>query len=327
MRILVLTADFPPAQWSGIGTAVSHQVGALRELGADVEVLTRERLAGTRFPIEVRADDVVHLHSLSLAELALELTRRYSLPLVYTAHSLLEREVGHRAPEWVALQRRVMDAAARVIFVSDDERAAAISLLPGVADRAHVIPNAVPAPLAPRDYEPDGPIVFAGRFTRNKGFDLVLQVARTIPARFVLAGGHGEPALEAEARTLPPDRCSLPGWLAHHDLETVLACAALVLVPSRYEPFGMVAVEALRAGAPVVASPHVGSIDASESGAAVVEELTAGAWIDAVQSLLRDVDARQAMHRLGPAYVATRFDPARVARTMLNLLHTALASP
>ena len=161
-----MTSDFPPANWSGIGTAVFHQTNALRELGAEVEVLTRERLEGERFPLEVRRDDVVHLHSLSLAELALELVQRFDLPLVYTAHSLIARELGDRAGAWAALQERVFAAADAVIFVSHAERTAA----PHV-ERAQVLHNGVPAPGPLGEYDPNGPIVFASnRNAKRRAF-------------------------------------------------------------------------------------------------------------------------------------------------------------
>lgn len=278
----------------------------MRELGAEVEVLTRERLTGERFPLDVRADDVVHLHSLALAELAFELTRRFSLPLVYTAHSVLERELDVRAPQWIALQRRVFEAADAVIFVSQAERDAA----PDV-ERAHVLHNGVPPPPPLAPYDEHGPIVFAGRFTRNKGFDLVLDLADTIEREFIFAGGHGEPELtqRAASRTI--------GWLPPHELHALFARAALVVMPSRYEPFGMVALEAMRAGAPLLASDTGGLREV-----ALPDSLVRGDWRDAVTQLLANSQKLRELHERGPQHVATRFDARRLANDALTLLHT-----
>jgi glycosyltransferase involved in cell wall biosynthesis len=299
----VLTADFPPANWSGIGTAVFHQTNALRQLGVEVEVLTRERLAGARFPLEIRDDDIVHLHSLALAELALELKRRFGLPLVYTAHSVIERELGAGARAWAALQQRVFGVADAVIFVSRAEREAVPEL-----ERARVLHNGLP-PLPPGSYDEDGPIVFAGRYTHNKGLDIVLDLAERIPREFILAGGHGDADLERRAASRSV------GWLAPDALHALLASAAMVLMPSRYEPFGMVALEAMRAGAPLLASDALREVAPPES-------IVSGDWSEAVSRLLDDRERRRAMHARGALYVAEHFDALTLAGDLLALLHT-----
>ena len=325
LRVLVLTADYPPAQWSGIGTAVFHQVNALRERGVEVEVLTRERLSAERFPLEVQRDDIVHLHSLALAELALELTRRFQLPLVYTAHSLLARELRDAAVEtrqWIELQRRVLDAATRLIFVSRHEHDAAIAAMPELAPRAHVLHNGVPSPPPLGAYDADGPIVFAGRFTRVKGFDLVLDLVRQSTWRFVLAGGHGDRDLHEAAQALRGGRCEVTGWLHGDALERLYASASLLLIPSRYEPFGMVAIEAMRLGAPVLASSALQELLPPQSGGRCVDEWSTAAWLAACETLLADPAERLAMHERGPLHVASHFDSRKLAPALQRLLHT-----
>ena len=87
-RPLMLVADWPPHLWSGIGAAVARQSRALGELGLGVNVLVGgprsagplesipkvrvQALEDDRFPLRAREFDGVHLHSLALAELALE---------------------------------------------------------------------------------------------------------------------------------------------------------------------------------------------------------------------------------------------------------------
>lgn len=302
----MLTADFPPANWSGIGSAVFHQTNALRQLGVEVEVLTRERLAGPHFPLDIRGGDIVHLHSLALAELALELTGRFALPLVYTAHSLIERELGAEARSWAALQQRLFRAADAVIFVSRAEREA----VPHVK-RAHVLHNGLP-PLPSGRYDEDGPVVFAGRYTYSKGLDVVLDLAEVIPRELILAGGHGDSDLERRAAS-----CSV-GWLPQDALHALFARAALVLMPSRYEPFGMVALEAMRAGAPLLASEALREVVPAES-------IVAGNWREAVPRLLGDPARRRAMHESGARHVAEHFDARWLAGELVALLHTVAA--
>src|SRR5262245_30723553 len=135
MKVMILTADYPPAAWSGIGAAVALQARALAALGVETQVMvaSKERrpfliedglrvhwLSRARFPVDAREFDLVHLHSLALSELALELRGRFHLPLVYTAHSWLPSELGQSAEAafWCAVQGRVMAASHRVIFLN-----------------------------------------------------------------------------------------------------------------------------------------------------------------------------------------------------------------
>src|SRR4051812_13236110 len=146
MKWIVLSADHPPANWSGIGVAVSHQTRALAGLGCEVDVVTADapgwaddgsglrlhRLRRDRFPLDVKGDEIVHLHSLPLAGLALELCGRFRLPLVYSAHSLLHLELpgSTEGRRWAAVQGRILRAAAHVLFLSRAERDAATELMP-----------------------------------------------------------------------------------------------------------------------------------------------------------------------------------------------------
>jgi hypothetical protein len=215
MKVLMLTADYPPAVWSGIGVAVALEASALASLGVEVHVLvaaprrmepcvtvsgvTEHSLSTRRFPFDPGGFDLVHLHSLALSELALELCRRFSLPLVYTVHSWLPLELGNRAAAafWCAVQGRVMAASHRVIFLSEADRAEAVKLLPELQEKARRIPNPVPPPgrsrLGPAD---SGLLVFAGRFVRSKGLACIEGIMERLGAaphlRLVLAGGHGD---------------------------------------------------------------------------------------------------------------------------------------
>jgi glycogen(starch) synthase len=331
MKVLILTADYPPHPWSGIGVAVERQARALAEIGIGVTVLVADRplpeasavevlpLRRDRFPVDPRGFDAVHVHSLRLAELALELRRRFGLPLVATLHGLPHRELepGPIARHWSAVARRLLRAADRAVFVSAAERDAAVEWLPEIAARAFVVPNGVPPlPVVPADIEDrsEGPIVFAGRFARSKGMDLLAGIVpRLVRERpVVLAGGHGDAEGEEIARRLAfafPGRCRLAGWLSRDELDALLRRAALVLVPSRYEPFGLVALEALAAGAPVLAADVGGlrEVVGEGSGGRRLGSRDPGVWAGAAAELLASGARREAA--CGPAW-ARRFSPA-----------------
>jgi glycogen(starch) synthase len=340
-RVLLLTADYPPDVWSGIGSAVESQANALARAGADVHVLVASasrlpaanasgpvlhRLNRSACPVDPRGFDCVHLHSLALAELALEMRRRFAVKLAYTAHSIVQRELadGPARRFWSRVQLAMMRASDTVVFLSESERQYALELAPdlGSSQSLRVIGNGIePAPVAARR-PGDGPVVFAGRFTRNKGLPLLLDVLPRIaagrPLRFVLAGGHGDDSCSRELarlRAALAGACELPGWLSRVRLRALFAEASLVLAPSMYEPFGMVALEAMAAGAPVLASLAGGlrEVVRPGSGGELAQSRDPEEWRARAEAILSD-DARwSALHERGPRFAAENFDIRRVA--------------
>jgi glycosyltransferase involved in cell wall biosynthesis len=349
VKILLLTADFPPHAWSGIAAAVSNQAAALAEAGAKVAVLTRSQyfssplaasgrlevrgLDEPRFPFRGSAFDWIHLHSLSLSELAFELRARFETRLAYTAHSVIGHELEAEPARtfWSDLQIRVMHACDRVIVLSESERAALFSLAPEAARRAVVIPNPVPEPVLKKgSYDAAGPVVFAGRFAAQKGIAMLRKILPGVrcawPGRFVLAGGHGDAQGEAavrELRILLGDAVSTPGWLSRTELDELFASASLVLAPSRYEPFGMVALEAMRAGAPVLAARVGGlaEIVTDQSGGRLVGSADPSVWRTEILNLLGDETGTRALAGRGPVYVKSHFSPKIAANRLMKKIY------
>jgi len=345
VRALMLTADYPEPVWSGIGTAVAAQAAALTAVGVDVHVLAPARadgpaaapagrgpvvhgLSGDRCPVRPAEFDVIHLHSLSLGELALEMRRRFRVPLVYTAHSLLERELPGvpEAEGWRRLQVALMTRSDHVVFLSADERTAALDRLPSLAGRSSVLPNGVAAlpPAGPAPEEP-GPVVFAGRFARSKGMALLDVIVRRLAGRyrFVVAGGHGDALGHRIADGLAaahPEACRVVGWVDRETLDRLFSGAGLVLIPSEYEPFGIVALEAMRVGAPVLAAAVGGLVEAvgPGSGGRLVRSRDPRVWCEAIHEILGAPALRRELRRRGPAYVALRHDPVRLARRLVD---------
>lgn len=347
-RALILTADYPPAVWSGIGSAVEWQARAMAGLGVEVCVIvageggTRRRTPGLtvlplsprRFPVDPARFDLVHLHSLSLAELAFELRRRFGLPVVYTLHGLVSAELaeGPQAAFWTAVQARVLALADRVVVLSRADRSALLTALPELAPRCSVVANGVP-PAAPGTFDPrapartEGPVVFAGRFTRSKGVEVLAEAVPKVlerrRVRFELAGGHGDTAGRAAVRRLRscgPAACRIRGWLGRGELERLFARARMVLVPSLYEPFGLVALEAMRTGAPVLAAAVGGLLEVvgpRASGGRLVASAAPDAWAAAVVDLLDRPRLAAALGRRGPSWVSERFSAERAAERLV----------
>jgi glycogen synthase len=215
----------------------------------------------------------VHSHDWLVADAAARVARGAGLPWLVTVHAT---EYG-RHQGWVrkhpqskihAAERRMARAADHVITCSD-YMAGHVAQVFGVAPaRITAIPNgidpddliAAPEPklvaLRARFAEPDERLVLmVGRLVYEKGFHLALDalaplVRRGERVRFVVAGsGTAESELKAQARQLGLARHgSFLGWAGDDLLHSLYRVADLCIVPSIYEPFGLVALEAMASG-------------------------------------------------------------------------------
>jgi len=217
--------------------------------------------------------------------------------------------------------------AHRVVANSQVSKDIVVAAVPRLAARTEVIYNGVPGP---RDCTPvpaarPAPVrlVLAGRVSARKGTDVAVGALaalrdRGLEARLDLVGGvfPGYEWFEDQVRKQIADaglqdRVQWLGVLP--DIWPALAAADIVLVPSRVEPFGNAAVEAMLAGRPVVASRAQGLreiVRAGENGE-LAEPGDAGSLADAIARVVDDWPA--AVQRAGAARLEAieRFSPAR----------------
>jgi glycogen synthase len=181
------------------------------------------------------------------------------MPLVVGLHDrFAERSYG---PE--ATVGRNLRAARWVTACSAAVLETARQYLPALTPISSVIHNALPLPdlAAPAGPREGWRLAFAGRLIRKKGVDVLLAAMASLADRFprlhlAIAGeGDERPALEAGvARLGLGQRITFAGGLAHEAVYPFLAAADIVVVPSRIEPFGLVALEAAQMWRPVIAS-------------------------------------------------------------------------
>ncbi|MEL6343175.1 MAG: glycosyltransferase [Myxococcota bacterium] len=209
-----------------------------------------------------------------------------------------------------------------VVFVS--EAAARAAVMP--ARRKRVIENGIdltrfqPGPLR------SGPmrrLLAVGRLAPQKGFDVLLRALHGVPDLSLTILGEGEqrPLLQALADPLG-DRVRMPGWVA--DIRPFLADADLVVIPSRWEGFGLIAVEAMASGRPVLASGVDGLVEVIGDAGMLVPPSDPGALAAALLDLKQDRPAREEMRRRGLAQ-AERFDIRRTADRYAALYRSILS--
>lgn len=239
-------------------------------LQMNVALLERAMTTGERYgPFHL-----LHAHDWLVAFTARALKHAWRLPLVATIHAT---EAGRNQGLYNDLQRYISGVewwltyeAWRVIVCSRHMRREVQQLFQLPEDKVKIIPNAVneeaPPPIEPwfreRYAHPSEKIVFfVGRLVREKGAQVLLEAApmvlATCPeAKFVIAGeGPLKQSLAEQAAALGlGPKVYLTGYIDDATLLKLYRCAAVSVFPSLYEPFGIVALEAMAAGTPVVVS-------------------------------------------------------------------------
>ena len=137
---------------------------------------------------------------------------------------------------------------------------AKITVVPNGVDPEDLQPAANLPSLRARYAQPDEQLVLlVGRLVYEKGFHLALDalpgvIERVGNVRFLVAGsGTHEAELKAQARRLGLERHgSFLGWIGDDVLRSLYRIADLCVVPSIYEPFGLVALEAMASGCPCI---------------------------------------------------------------------------
>jgi glycosyltransferase involved in cell wall biosynthesis len=190
--------------------------------------------------------------------------------------------------------------------------------VPGL--RCVVAPNSVSFPVNRSSDMPTPPwsALFVGELSKRKGFDLILDAIPELLADFgqVTVAGNGPMASQVEALARRNSRVHYLGFLEGGSLHGAFRASSIVLVPSRKDPWPLVAAEALTAGRPVVLGPGVGSAPDLEqlAGSAAVRMDAAD-----VGSLVRA--ARQARSQLVPIVAREAFQPGSVATRFLSVLN------
>ena len=280
---------------------------------------------------------VVHAHFWMSAHAALPAARAHAIPVVQTFHALgvvkrrYQGDLDTSPPERIEIEREIVRRADRIVATCTDE-AFELMRLGATTDRVTVIPCGVDL----ERFRPQGPVeprrpglrrvVCVSRLVQRKGIgNLVSALAHVPDTELIVAGGpqRDELAGNAEAQRLMrlareadvEERVELRGRVSRDDLPALLRSADAVVNAPWYEPFGIVPLEAMACGVPVVASAVGGMIDTVVDGVTGVhvpprdpERLA-----KALRSLLDDEERRIACGRAGAARARRLYDWQQVA--------------
>jgi len=204
--------------------------------------------------------DIVHLHSSFAGALRVLIPRRRSSSkIVYCPHGWAFGMDVSRARKltFAAVERRLAASTDLILVNSMSEHSLAVQYgLP--PKKLRVVANGIAwAPLPRRDRSKGGiSLAFIGRHDRQKGLDILLETIERFSLPHIRFHIVGESVLGAATgiASRPRANVTFHGWLDRPATLDLLRKVDAVVMPSRWEAFGLVAIEAMRAGVPVIAS-------------------------------------------------------------------------
>jgi glycosyltransferase involved in cell wall biosynthesis len=281
--------------------------------------------------------DIVHAHFWMSGQAALSACAATAgvvgrtVPVVQTFHALgtVKRRWQGRAdsspPHRIATEREIGARAGAVLATCGDE-VRELRAMGVPAERIAVVPCGVDLEV----FRPDGPaeprpagggprVLSIGRLVPRKGVDTVIQALRRLPgAELVIAGGRPDDDEAVRLRDLAgrhglAGRVRVIGSVPRERVPALMRSADVLVTVPWYEPFGLVPVEAMACGVPVVASAVGGHLDTVAGCGVLVPPRRPRALARALREVLEDPARRRELGRAGARRARARYGWARVA--------------
>lgn len=259
------------------------------------------------------------------------LVRRLWVPLVYTANHTYRQAYGRLSPRrTLALMEAASLRRAAMVLPISPSTADAVMALGIPRERIEVVPPGVAIPETPAAPRVDQRILFVGRQEPEKGVVDALTAMRALlvdyPAATARVVGVGSLAPLATAAAQREDRLEYLGAIDAAELARQYAEAAVVLMPSRYEGLGLVALEAMAAGAVVVGYSVDGLRDAVGPGGILVHSGDVVGLEAAVSRLLDDVAFRNDLADAGRQHVSRHYSWRATGQRLEQIYRAVVAA-
>jgi glycogen synthase len=293
--------------------------------------------------------NVLHAHDWLVAHAAIALKHAYRIPLVATIHATeYGRHQGnlpgpmqkliHQIEWWLTFE------SVRTICCSNYMRDEVVRIFELPEDKVNVIPNGIEYDLFRMDaeseqikrqfIEPDSRMVFfVGRLVYEKGVQTVIEampkVLEEVPdVRFLVAGtGPHKRQLEAMIYELGlAEKIRLLGFVDAERLVKFYKCADLTVVPSLYEPFGMVVLESMVAGCPVIVADTGGlkEIVVHEETGLCFKPGNPESLADAMIRVLKDTDLADRLTKDALNLISDKYSWGMIAHGTMDIYHKAI---
>jgi glycogen synthase len=315
VRVLRAAADLP---WIPDDDLVASAASANHHL-----VRLTSELAGWH-------PDVVHAHNWQCAWAATTIAALHDVPLVTTFHTTLRGQHGGRIPPGEpstihAIESWLAHGSNQVIAPSMFMSREVLSGFELPAERIHRVPNGIDPTwwLAGEWPQSRPPLVLTwGRVQYEKGFQVLTRAMSTLRSRVpdvecIIAGrGSYLPELQSQVDIEGvSDIVRLVGFVPDVKLRDLVHQAGCVVIPSLYEPFGIVALETLAGGAPLIAARTGGLAElVSGTGAGLLfEPGNADELAACIERVLGDARLADDMRARGAALLGARYSWAAIA--------------
>ncbi|GAC1615582.1 MAG: glycosyltransferase [Ktedonobacteraceae bacterium] len=269
---------------------------------------------------EARQYDVIHSHYWLSGVAAMPLARRWDIPHVTMFHTIarLKQMANPQEPELplrLEMEQQLMQTADRIIASTVDERTQIIRYCGATASQIEVIACGVDLQMfVPQDkrqareklslklHQPM--LLFVGRLDPFKGPDVFLRAAALMEedTQLVLVGGKDQGDAEVQQlQQLASDlhireRVHFLAARSQEELPLLYSAADVTVVPSYHESFGLVAVESLACGTPVVATRAGGLMTVVQNGeTGYLVPRCPGFFAERLDTLLREPDVLESM--------------------------------
>jgi 1,2-diacylglycerol 3-alpha-glucosyltransferase len=355
-EVVLVAPDYPPAAAAGVAAADPSILRVpARAVPRDPEdrIMSRRGLRRALDSLAEARFDVVHIHTPFLAHYAgLKFARAHGIPVVATYHTLFEEYLHHYVP---LLPRAITGAMARrfsrsqcndldaVIAPSQAMKAALLDY--GIDTHIEVLPTGLPAERFQagdgaafrRRHNLNGEqplLLFVGRAAHEKniGFliEMMMELREMRPDAMLLIAGEGpaDDSLRAQAARLGlKDRVRFLGYFDRGgELQDCYSAADVFVFSSLTETQGLVLLEAMAQGVPVVAIPRMGTIDILGPGKGCRHApLDLKGFAQVVRDVLADRGALRALGVEAREY-ARSWASINMARR-LSALYASLAAP
>lgn len=287
LNLWVMSAEYKPYITGGLGTVATYLTQELGNSGIKVTVITKTPSAAVsiasegnvtvvRFPERYNTSkivkfmakksflipEVVHIHSLQYVRLLRRYKKRANIPAVYTCHSLVLKR-GSNSAFTPRRQARLLRSAERIIVPSGSEYTRLVRKYPFCARKTAIITHGVRGDVSATTASTKYRLLYAGRLVRDKGLEQLID-AMPILRRghprvqlFIIGKGKGPYVRKLKLRTSRRRVSRIVHWLGHYGYERLQSAYGrfgAVVMPSRAESFGLVALEALAHGVPLIAT-------------------------------------------------------------------------
>jgi glycogen(starch) synthase len=287
--------------------------------------------------------EVVHAHDWLVAWAGDTLQALFGAPLVATIHATERGRHGGHVPAgmpaainatewWLTYEARAVIACSQFMV---REVVSGFELPP---DKVHLIPNGVDIDqwrsAGARSPDAEAPLVVSwGRIQYEKGFQVLAEAIGALRQRIsgirCVIAGRGSYLPELQARIDVDgvgDLVTLAGFVSDAELRGLLDRASCVVIPSLYEPFGIVALEAMASAAPTVVA-RTGGLSEIVSGtdAALLFEPGNGADLaERIEQVIRQPDAAAAMCTRAADLLAARYSWQAIAGATARVYQDAI---